>query len=822
MLLQPILGVDFGERSNTIQRNLEGSTEKAKLISNEPLKLQQFRKFFETTKIERSTIKGITKKAADRIQQATKIGEQLQTIYNRLEYKYKAYLNDIDSYKKTEAYKNLKNNNESSSDKKEKTITPKDRVDSEIELMKLYEQCKEAGKCIGEYFKQSSKEYERYNNPWSLAQVYNILETDLHGFSKIALSEQKENNWRSAMIRFIDTNEKTGKSMDIAMANASRLTNDSVRLIDGFLRRVLEDQVQYIVSTKLQQLKTTGVLDLLKSKNTFTELNLPILIEENKFLFQEGLSELKKGKGTGNEERTFETKDERIKTASNNICAYTGKSLEGSKGEIDHIISRSSSSATQEVYNHEANLIYVSNEGNQKKGNQVYTLSNINKEYLQKQFGTADIHSIQLRIETEFHRVKENAGEARNIKFHSLSPDDQKIIRHAGFVDSLRGDFLSLIQQRSSTQVNGVQALLAKKVISVLKKKIEQTLREASLSTEEVFEKMGNILFQIFAINSRDISNMRYCLAQTSFDYTKQEQQAPYSHIIDALLTIPTFLETGFAKKVEVLDMPSLVANLSNPSLKIEALHKFVETTLPKELAITRVKNLKSYEKTRIASKKMFKETLYREHFKPILYTITKESKEELRIGFTIEQSKEFKFKEGKKEYSIYEIYTLLQEFLSTTKRIKKTKQGSALEHRYLAFDSLQEAKKVLETDISKKYIWFSIDKQKAFQFFKEYSLALKEGSVSEQQTKQYSLLKEFHYLTKKVSVIDDKNKLKEDIGNELPSFKTWKGLQEQVDVHDKNKQERVLRTYLGIENKGRKRGKVRKKYSLPIKAYRV
>ena len=471
ILLQAILGVDMI----------------SEVINEESEKFKKFKEFFSTSKIGNTTLKGYCEGASKLIDNAN-ISEdnRLNNYYNYLRGRYGEvedikiiknepwYIelkNEVENNKKVE--KELKNSKDKKYENNEKELKiKKDKekekenelknINTEIENLKLFKNVENFAKLIGKHFNQTEAEIKRYSNIYSLAQIFNILVKDRKGFSKIAKVELIENNWRSSMIRLI-----TGQSY----ANASRLINDSVRLIDGFLKRVLGDQVNAIVKGKIIQLEEINFFEKIKSDPNLN-LILPILFEENKFTFQEDLTILKpkkedeKQKANSKLKNNFQDKSERIKSASNYICAYTGIGLNNSNGEIDHIFSRSSSKATQEVYNHEANLIYVSKDGNKSKSNKVYKFSDLNVTYLKNIFGESNLDLIETKIKESFNIIKKRAGgRAEKIKFHSLNLEEQKIVRHAGFISELKEDFKRIIQQRTTTQVNGVQAFLSKQIV---------------------------------------------------------------------------------------------------------------------------------------------------------------------------------------------------------------------------------------------------------------------------------------------------------------------------------------------------------------------
>ena len=139
---------------------------------------------------------------------------------------------------------------------------------------------------------------------------------------------------------------------------------------------------------------------------------------------------------------------------SNGICPYTGASLDD-KGEIDHIIPRSVTTKIRgAIFNHEANLIYCSREGNQKKGNMTYGLESLHDKYLKAVFGTSDRKEINERIGLSLNDLK------GTFVFSELPEHIQINIRHGLFCKDHYTEVLSLISSQDKAKVNGTQSYL--------------------------------------------------------------------------------------------------------------------------------------------------------------------------------------------------------------------------------------------------------------------------------------------------------------------------------------------------------------------------
>src|SRR5699024_11826590 len=60
---------------------------------------------------------------------------------------------------------------------------------------------------IAQQLNHSQDVAKRYRNVFSLAQLYTIIETDRHGFSKVSLAAHNETAWRMEMLATVDGGE---------------------------------------------------------------------------------------------------------------------------------------------------------------------------------------------------------------------------------------------------------------------------------------------------------------------------------------------------------------------------------------------------------------------------------------------------------------------------------------------------------------------------------------------------------------------------------------------------------------------------------------
>lgn len=526
------------------------------IVGHELLDAIPLHEYLKSEKIGRSTLIGIARRAADAQKE---YGNALKEIYERNRW--------------------FQRNGKKPENK---------------DVLKLFDDCRLAAERVGDWLKQDQKGWENYASPFSLAQLYNILETDIHGFSSTCGSCSCENAWRSR------TNAD-------GIANAVRLPADSVRPFDGVLRRLLDAQAHEIAQRKADQISRATVSGA---------LHVPILIEENRFQFAEGLAEIKKSAKKKRdllhrlgEEQTARwlDREERIKRASQDICAYTGKQL-GKDGQLDHIIPQSETKKRQgTAYNSEANLIYVSTRGNTDKGKKLYNLEDLNPAYLNKQFGAKDTTAITARIENALQPYFE--GQKGYTSFLDLSPEEQLCLRHALFAPNLRGQAIRLLSAQTKARVNGTQKWFARRIIQHLKHAL------AKNSTPGL-----TVTCAIHRVSAEDVHHARNVLAAAQPVYQKTNPQPAASHVVDAALVFACGLQD-----------PQLSDTLTWPlNDDLEQQTGWLNSLVPETIAIHSLQSKTKYRKPNPAGQKLFKDGLYGERFVPLLI----DKKGRLGIGF--------------------------------------------------------------------------------------------------------------------------------------------------------------------------------------------
>jgi hypothetical protein len=662
----------------------------------------------------------------------------------------------------------------------------KDIDKSDSEYVKYKKWTDDGSRKIIEIIPELSNLQSRFNNPYSLAQIYNILKGDTGGFSKTCMTHTRENTYRSSII--LGTNS----------ALSNRLVADSVRPFDGQLSRMIERIAFTISNKKISQLEN--------SLTNVESLYIPIVVEENKFLFAMDLAEIKRSgkkkidplkESLENQLEQWKNKSERIKSSANNICAYTGNLIVS--GEIDHIIPRSYSKKLMgTTLNSEFNLLYVSNQGNQIKSNHLYTLNDLNEIYLLSIFGTTDRNKITDTITLTMRNIYSSRGD---FIFHSLSEEEKNCVKFSLFIEDLRDITISLLGMTNKTKVNGTQAYLAK----LIKKNLSSYLQK---------EKFSNYKIDIIKINSDKVYEFRNILSETYPQFKKSFPQTPGSHVIDATLAFVFALsdkkELQFIQS-EIPESGELTAN-------------YLNSFLPSEFSIKSIERKAKYlrEAKSIKNSPLFNDGIYAENFLPLFIYQSK-----LFIGFSPENSIEIVKNPQLLFNSIFDY------ILYNRNPIKDL------------YDFWLN-----KSEVENRIVYFEIDKQKSLLFLHEVA----HSSPSELDWKKVEILDSFIYRTQKYEIsssiisnnklvtkdellkvanfkikvdfeLEKKNKIKGDLF--LPVRQEWQRLlnhplidklySESIDKKDFNWTELYTSFFPNQFPSKKLHKKVRKKFSLPM-----
>lgn len=459
-------------------------------------------------------------------------------------------------------------------------------------LFMIKNQVDAVSKFIGKKLNLDDGNIAKFSNPYSLAQLYTLIETDIHGFASNCLAVNIENNCR----------------MRSSLGNGafcSRLPAEAVRPFDGSLGKILKRQAYEIAKKKAVELK-----ELSSIKNS--KIHLGILIEQNQFEFSASIAKIKKSKfakklkqfadkGIKRQDEYFLNKGERIKKASRGICPYTGDELTDKiQGEIDHIIPRSLTKAHMgTIFNTEANLIYTSQRGNQLKKEREYTLENLHPKYLSAVFGTSDISVIRNIIDDTINSVEEKND---RFLFDLMSEQERDCCRHALFMPGTRAYELvvAAMAKQYSTRVNGTQSWFIREIIYAVMKELKVWLKDN-----------GNKID--FHTSKIDVMNMskpfRDALGVINPALAKKDPQPITSHAVDALCVLAGAVtdkrisaKIGGTEELTPITQPETLAEL-----------------VPDNYEIIKISRKDFTDKDEPQSRKLYKDTIYGENFVPIM-----------------------------------------------------------------------------------------------------------------------------------------------------------------------------------------------------------
>ncbi len=611
-------------------------------------RISEFREQCWQTKIGRSTVKGMAKKIEDtRKEYGNGFNYIVQTIKRR---------NYV-----------LKNNTPTEQQINRWRKYEKDHED----VVNAIENTTLVAEKINDFLDGNNQ--EKYNNPFSVAQLYNHLETEITGFSKTDKFNTEENAWRDKE-QSTEILSKAGEVIEITKSNASRLTADSIRPFDGLLDRIISRQAYEIASMKIAQIEALNI-----DKNT--QLFVPIFMEQNRFKFEQDLHDIKGArnvtkkakdnaqKGLDKQEEQWQEKDNRIK--KNTYCPYTNEVI--SHGEIDHIIPQSQSKRHHDVvFNSEANLIYCSGTGNHQKGDNRWTFEQLKPNYLEEIFGN------ETNIKQNIIDFIKSLSENDSISFHNLEEKEQNYLRHALFISELDNQTFPLLNTRYKTFVNGTQGYLGKQIRKLLQ------------------EKYPNIQVKTYQMPAQDVSQLRTVLGAYSKEFEKQERQGAFSHVVDASLVLATALQVP--KIAEELTTTN-VAELSEKG-------KWLQNLLPQNALVQHIKRRPKYRK-KLESTQIFKDGLYGERFMPILL-----DDEKLYYGFALDNCHEIEaLKQPKKTVKDFD------KKLQVAKEKQQVKHNEYFELlKPFLYTGNKNDKHPVTGDLSDnwQYQYLSIDKTKA------------------------------------------------------------------------------------------------------------
>lgn len=421
-------------------------------------------------------------------------------------------------------------------------------------------------------------------NPWSLSALWQIM-ADRDGHSSTCRCCAEDNFWRVMP-----------SGVERGVANGVALPADSVRPFDGLIAKLVQDQAEVIASEKICQLEEVDA----------ERATVDIVLEENVFSSSEEILLFKKDQGFSKSKRENDrilsgaarfnqsvatrlgTRLERLREFSGGVCPYLGSAL-GESGEIDHILPRSLTLQWfGAVLNHEANLMYVSQRGNQAKKNAIYDLSNCHVAFKNRFFPNMSDDAIEEAVEEVISRLFDN--NKIELQFALLDRSEQAAIRFGLFIERFRKRLTAVLIQSNRVRVNGTQRYLAKEIRNRI---IAKSKNKFAIEVDIRFA------------DPTETSDIRSWLAKQEGRLAKPAKQPVQSHIIDATIG-------GLSMIGDRADQITSEALLNG---------KHFLSILPQQIDIKDLVSRPRVERYDTFASEVFKASMYGERFVPVWLT---------------------------------------------------------------------------------------------------------------------------------------------------------------------------------------------------------
>ena len=646
---------------------------------------------------------------------------------------------------------------------------------------------------------------------YALAQINNIIFEGRSGYANTCAVCSVDNSRRMQMVSLGEpANTDTDAGGNSFRAKASRLPAIESRLIDGAVMRMAK-----IVSNAIANDKWTRIVRDLQNKK---HVRVPIIIESNRFEFEPDIGTLKRKEKSESEmkrilrkpDERFEEKCRRIKDASNDICPYTGKKI-GSGGENDHIVPRASGRGT---LNDEANLIYASREGNQKKGKSTYDLENLHQKYKSQHFPQKDDAQISTWIAEQIDAEGENFKFGNYQNFISLNADEQKAFRHALFLkksNPLRQKVIDAIDSRKKALVNGTQRYFAEALANNLYRKAKRHSLHNFLS------------FDYFEIEAQDSSrgdgiySLRKAFEEENesgikiFAKQKGESQDVYSHLIDAQLAFSMAIDAHRNEgglKLKVGNSIHLWPFDRDTGEIFDTIFGSIQVQ-PDEMQVKKLERRLPTE-TYFAHRQIHRDKMYAERYLPLLINV---ETGDVLIGFSKSNSCKLEdTPENRKN-----LYFALKEFSNIGKKLNLANESSFQELRDVLQKyncQLKDGHFYISLDVNKIHSYY-IEKYNTKLGFQEYSSEMKFLRSLAYRTEKVQL----ENLSKAKKVLAKQEKFKIKFGKhklEVPAKNEWVKIVQCWEEAAAQNNDGFLREYF-LKSRKNAHEKIRRVFSLPV-----
>ena len=535
----------------------------------------------------------------------------------------------------------------------------------------------------------------RVANPYSLCQLYDLIETNRSGFTSNVLAVHTENLWRSSMV----FSDRLGKMA----ANAVRLPADSVRPFDGVMAKFLTRNAHEIANLLVKELKT-------QCSRPGADIDLSFLLRQNVYRFSASLSKMKGNnvnakkltEASERQEARWEAARRRVTESCCGLCPYTGKAL--ALPVIDHILPMDLlNDDMSNVFNQEVNLLLVSPEGKLKKGQLRYRLNDLHPDYLKEMFNTSDLDAVERGIEREVLALE---GVKRLSRFDALSDSEQDCVRHALFLEDTspaRQLVLRYLSRSKQINLEGTQAWFIRTLFLMVQERLDQWCTENN----------HRLFWHSFQCSARESNGIVNRLGELDSRFAHKDVPTLSDYAINALAAYAA--SCAYKPIVKATGAYGGLADVENADNA-----KMLLDLIPASTPIIHIKRKETCEKDNLFSAQVFKDSILGERFLPIMVRAG-----HVYIGFTCPN------KEG----------------LGGNGFLVEGKHPEQL---------LKDLNFVLEKPYeptASKPTTYRIDKQKAFAFFSR--VVLNQKNATEEDLQRFELLNSLLYFVRRVNVFD-------------------------------------------------------------------
>lgn len=444
---------------------------------------------------------------------------------------------------------------------------------------------------------------DRIANPYSLAQLYNLIETDRAGFTSTSRAVFLENTWRRSI------HAETGAPQCVP------LTADSARPFDGMLDKLISRQVWELARKVANRVKT-------QAQFSNGAVNIGIAVGRNAFAFESDLADLKMNELSGPQvakakarkeaakkmqkksSESTDQQDQRILGDSFGVCPLTGATLNADAVVFGHIIEPAKTlEISGTVYESEPNLLAVAPHAAQKRAGRRLEIGMLAKPFLTAVFGTTDTSAVEKIVHD---CVSKLIAQKRLTIFRVLTPVERVCVRLALMfnpADDLYRDVVRVLNTLNIVKVNGTHKWFMRTLI----------LKTRELLADWCTATGNNVTFDVAAVPESRVHRLRQALVEVWPQAAKKsdegEGESIRSQCIDALCVFGA--ACGMPKFVNFIDADFEFCRSDCAAL--------LRDLYPERTEVLAVAARNALEKKRVSGNPIFKSGMFAEHFLPII-----------------------------------------------------------------------------------------------------------------------------------------------------------------------------------------------------------